>query len=183
MILGFTARMSSTSIFSRRRAAGRKLVRKTSAASISRCSTSRPSGLLRSIPMLRLPRLGCSTMKLTPPVLGISPEVISPRCGSPLTGCSTFSTSAPQSASTAPAAGTNHHCATSTTRTGRPVQNFLGRIVSALRPSNQSLAALLRSSTGHRCGASDSPGRLPWARPGHLARTASTIADPTVYDK
>ena len=34
--------------------------------------------------MLRLPRFGCSTMKLTPPVLGIRPDVISPRCGSPV---------------------------------------------------------------------------------------------------
>src|SRR5437773_9437322 len=56
-------------------------------------------------------------MKLTPPVGGTRPEVTSPRCGSPLVGCSILITSAPQSASTAPAAGTNHHCATSRTRT------------------------------------------------------------------
>src|SRR5438105_5675761 len=55
-------------------------------------------------------------MKLTPPVGGTRPEVTSPRCGSPLVGCSILITSAPQSASTAPAAGTNHHCATSRTR-------------------------------------------------------------------
>src|SRR5690349_1284526 len=41
----------------------------------------------------------------------------SPRCGSPVTGCSTLMTSAPHSARTAPAAGTNVHDATSTTRT------------------------------------------------------------------
>src|SRR5438477_7310030 len=41
----------------------------------------------------------------------------SPRCGSPVTGCSTLMTSAPHSASTAPAAGTYVHDATSTTRT------------------------------------------------------------------
>src|SRR2546427_11875458 len=56
-------------------------------------------------------------MKLTPPVGGARPEGTSPRCGSPLVGCSILITSAPQSASTAPAAGTNHQCATSTTRT------------------------------------------------------------------
>src|SRR5207244_2298104 len=78
---------------------------------------SRPAGRPRSRPTLRLPRFGCSTMKLTPPVGGTRPEVTSPRCGSPLAGCSILITSAPQSASTAPAAGTNHHCATSTTRT------------------------------------------------------------------
>src|SRR5437867_910947 len=64
-------------------------------------------------------------MKLTPPVGGTRPEVTSPRCGSPLVGCSILITSAPQSASTAPAAGTNHHCATSTTRT--PVRTSLIR--------------------------------------------------------
>ena len=44
-------------------------------------------------------------MKLTPPVSGMKPEVTSPRCGSPVTGCSILMTSAPQSASTAPAGG------------------------------------------------------------------------------
>src|SRR5262245_27980723 len=56
-------------------------------------------------------------MKLTPPVGGKNPAVTSPRCGSPVTGCSILITSAPQSASTAPEDGTNHHCATSITRT------------------------------------------------------------------
>src|SRR3954463_1373988 len=71
-----------------------------------------------SMPMLRLPRFGCSIMKFgMPPLPPISPDVINPRCGSPVTGCSTLITSAPQSASTAPAAGTNVHVATSRTRT------------------------------------------------------------------
>src|SRR5215510_12376178 len=55
-------------------------------------------------------------MKLKPP-FGTRPEVTRPRCGSPVFGCSILITSAPQSASTAPAEGTNHHCATSITRT------------------------------------------------------------------
>src|SRR3954453_11944544 len=42
---------------------------------------------------------------------------MSPRCGSPPSGCSTFSTSAPHSARTAPAAGTNVQAATSRTLT------------------------------------------------------------------
>src|SRR3954454_6547406 len=71
------------------------------------------------MPMLRLQRLGCSIMKLGMPLLPppIIPEVMSPRCGSPVVGCSILMTSAPQSASTAPAAGTNVHVATSMTRT------------------------------------------------------------------
>src|SRR5262249_31392350 len=69
------------------------------------------------MPTRRLPRVDCSIMKLPPPVGGKKPDVTSPRCGSPVTGCSTLTTSAPQSASTAPPDGTNHHCATSTTRT------------------------------------------------------------------
>src|SRR5215831_3256209 len=64
---------------------------------------------------LFLPRLGCSHMKLKPPC-GSSPDVTRPRCGSPVFGCSILMTSAPQSARIAPADGTNHHCATSSTR-------------------------------------------------------------------
>src|SRR4029453_2243249 len=70
-----------------------------------------------SIPMLRLPRLACSIRKLIWPVLSAPPTVSSPRCASPRVGCSTLITSAPQSASTAPADGTNVYSATSRTRT------------------------------------------------------------------
>ena len=63
-----------------------------------------------------LPRLGCSTMKFTPPP-GISPDVISPRWGSPPAGFSTLMTSAPQSTSTEPPEGTNIQVATSMTLT------------------------------------------------------------------
>src|SRR5262245_52067222 len=45
------------------------------------------------------------------------PELMSPRCGSPPCGCSILMTSAPHSAMTAPAAGTNVHAASSITRT------------------------------------------------------------------
>ena len=45
-----------------------------------------------------------------------APVCRSPRCGSPVTACSTLITSAPQSASTAPADGTKPYIATSRTR-------------------------------------------------------------------
>src|SRR3546814_2559188 len=67
--------------------------------------------------MLRLPRLGCSIIGLTTGS-SFAPAIESmPRCVSPRTGCSTFITSAPHSASTAPAAGTKTNWATSSTRT------------------------------------------------------------------
>ena len=69
------------------------------------------------MPMLRLPRLACSIRKLIWPVLSAPPTVSSPRCASPRVGCSTLITSAPQSASTAPADGTKVYSATSRTRT------------------------------------------------------------------
>src|SRR5438445_4238137 len=53
-------------------------------------------------------------MPLSPP--GTRPDDTRPRCGSPPSGCSILSTSAPHSARTAPAAGTNVHDASSTTR-------------------------------------------------------------------
>src|SRR5262249_5536510 len=89
----------------------------------------------------RLPRFGCSTMKLTPPAAGTRPEETSPRWGSPCTGCSTLITSAPQSASTAPAAGTNHHCATSMTRTPCSTAS-IAALASTPRP---------RLTSGRRC--------------------------------
>src|SRR5215510_15066796 len=70
-----------------------------------------------SRPMLRLPRLGCSTLGLTSPSTTNAPVRRRPLWGSPVTACSTLSTSAPQSASTAPAEVTKPHIATSTTRT------------------------------------------------------------------
>src|SRR5262245_35553090 len=69
-----------------------------------------------SRPTERLPRLGISIMKFTSPPPGTRPEEMSPRCGSPVCGCSILMTSAPHSASTAPEMGTNVHAATSTTR-------------------------------------------------------------------
>src|SRR6201997_3845897 len=116
MIFGLRARTCSTSMPIRCRESGSRLVRNTSALSNNFISSSRPSGLRVSRPTLRLPRLGCSMKWLTPPAPATMPELIKPRWGSPVSGCSILITSAPQSASTAPAAGTNVHAASSTTR-------------------------------------------------------------------
>src|SRR6058998_1656029 len=102
-------------------------------------------------------------MKLTPPVGGTRPEVTSPRCGSPLVGCSILITSAPQSASTAPAAGTNHHCATSTTRT--PARTWLiGRSLPRPAAGPPALSAARDDEDGHPTdgGARASPTALSW---------------------
>src|SRR4029453_18414737 len=94
-----------------------KFERNASAVSTRRSIASRPSGWDRSRLTERLPRLGCSIMKFTPRAPnGTRPEVISPRCGSPVTGCSILMTSAPQSTSTDPPEGTNIQLATSMTR-------------------------------------------------------------------
>src|SRR3954462_3459353 len=67
--------------------------------------------------MLRLPRLGCSTLGLRSPSITNEPVRRRPRCGSPVTGCSILRTSAPQSASTAPPDVTKPYMATSITFT------------------------------------------------------------------
>src|SRR5262245_14156260 len=101
----------------RSRASSRKLVRKTSAPATRRSSRARPSACPRSVPTLRLLRPRCSTKKLRPEAPGISPEVTSPRMGSPKRGCSIFTISAPQSPRTVAADGTKPQSATSITRT------------------------------------------------------------------
>src|ERR1700757_47838 len=116
MIFGLTALMSSMSMPNFLRCPGRKLVRKTSARRANSRSTSLPSGTDMSSPMLRLPRLACSMFGLGSPSTRSGPVWRSPRCGSPVTACSTLMTSAPHSASTAPADGTNPYIATSRTR-------------------------------------------------------------------
>ena len=93
------------------------MVRKTSAVSHSFSTAARPSGCWTLIATDFLPWLGCSMKKLTasgPP--GTSPEAMRPRWGSPPSGRSILRTSAPHSASTAPAAGTKVQAASSTTR-------------------------------------------------------------------
>ena len=65
--------------------------------------------------MPRLPRLNISHEYAMPSAGAIPPNVRA-RIGSPV-GASTLMTSAPQSANTAPAEGTNAHIATSMTRT------------------------------------------------------------------
>src|ERR1044071_481134 len=116
--------------------------------------------------MLRFPRLGCSMRKVIPPLLlpGITPLDTRPRCGSPVSGCSTLITSAPQSASTAPAAGTNVHAASSTTRTPSiapiiPVLRLVlpaGTQSSAWRPV-PAPAGRLRSTMDGLTGFADGP--------------------------
>src|SRR5579875_1598443 len=120
MMSGLTLRMSSTLMRSLARASGRKLVRKTSLRLISSSSISLAAGTSKARPTLRLPRLGPSKIgeKLLPLLIASTPRtVVSPRCPSPFSACSTLITSAPQSARTAPAAGTNVNWATSRMRT------------------------------------------------------------------
>src|ERR1700727_1483320 len=83
-------------------------------------STGRASELSRPRPTLRFPRLGASIMGANddPGTVAAAPNTLTkPRWASPVTGCSIFTTSAPQSARTAPADGTKVNCATSSTRT------------------------------------------------------------------
>ncbi|CAI7975295.1 hypothetical protein FRAHR75_170062 [Frankia sp. Hr75.2] len=120
MMLGLIALMSSRSIFSRDRDLGRKFVTNTSARATSFSRTTRAPGFSSASPMLRLPRLGASMMgKNAFPLLETSrpSSRISPRWASPYSACSTLITSAPQSARTAPEAGTKVYWATSSTRT------------------------------------------------------------------
>src|SRR5436190_671328 len=122
----------------------------------------------------RFPRFGCSSMKLMPLTAGTSPDVTSPRTGSPLTGRSTLMTSAPQSASTAPAAGTNHHSATSITRTPSrtPPTTGWGSTPRDLRP-----AGLLGAASGGAVrGLGDVEPGLRRAQP-QVAQALDRLAD------
>src|SRR5580700_4711642 len=78
---------------------------------------SRPSGVVRSRARLRLPRLECSSSACTSPPMEMTPVAARPRMASPRSVGSTLITSAPQSASSAEAAGTNVCSATSRIRT------------------------------------------------------------------
>lgn len=69
--------------------------------------------------MERFPRFGCSINGWNEPADADTDPSRRPRCASPLTACSTLMTSAPHSLSTAPAAGVNVNCATSTIFTPR----------------------------------------------------------------
>ncbi len=64
-----------------------------------------------------MPRLVWAVTMLTPPTEGTTPEVVSARWGSPVTGSSILMTEAPKSARTPAAAGANVHWATSSTWT------------------------------------------------------------------
>src|SRR6516165_2347843 len=117
MIWGFCARRSSGSILSFLRTRGSLFVRKTSAVFASLYRMSRPSAELRSSAMLRFPRLECSSRACTSPPMDTTPVAARPRMASPRSIGSTLITSAPQSASSADAAGTNVCSATSRIRT------------------------------------------------------------------
>ena len=115
MMSGLAARTSSTSMCSFLRIGARFDVTNTSAVARMAARARRPSSLVRSQVTLRLPRLGISRNGLGPSSRRFN-MLRRARCGSPLGG-SILMTSAPRSASTAPAAGTNVQLATSTTRT------------------------------------------------------------------
>src|ERR1700730_12921630 len=120
MMSGLTGRTSSTSMDSFVRDDGRKFVRNTSLRVISSSSKGRASELSSASPTLRFPRLGASMIGANddPGTVAAAPNTLTnPRWASPVTGCSIFTTSAPQSASTAPADGTKVNWATSSTRT------------------------------------------------------------------
>src|SRR6516162_1335725 len=177
MIFGLTALMSSTSILKRFLVPGRKLVRNTSDRRASSYSTSTPSGVLTSRPMLRLPRLACSKLGLGSPSTLYAPVSRSPRCGSPVTGCSTLMTSAPQSASTAPADGTNHHCATSTTRMpfrtcSMPDSRYHARSAAGQRRRMAENGRVVVARLTHACSTAppQSPGSVLLHEPGDPGR-------------
>src|SRR5947209_10103815 len=78
---------------------------------------SSPSSAVRSRPRLFLPRFECSSNACTSPPMSTTPVDPSPRIASPRSTCSILTTSAPQSASSADAAGTKVCSATSRMRT------------------------------------------------------------------
>src|SRR4051812_23644248 len=127
---GFTAQTSFASRRNDARAEGRKFVITTSACSSSRSSTARPSVDRRSSARPRLLRFICSQRKLKSPVSATSPAPCTWRSGSPVTR-STFTTSAPQSASTAPQLGTKPNSASSTTFTPSSTAMVPPRVFSA----------------------------------------------------
>src|SRR5579862_5429682 len=172
MMFGLAARTSSTSIFIFLRAGGSQLVRNTSDLAARPISTSCPSAVPRLMATLRLPRLGSSIMWLTPPgPLGTSPDVMSARCGSPVSGCSTLSTSAPHSASTAPAAGTYVHAATSRTRTPDMMPTTLDT------PPLERLPGQVRYLPPHKGGADVKPAPFAYHAPTTVADAVGVLAE------
>src|SRR3954454_6261364 len=117
MMLGLCARTWSTLMPSRPRTPGSLLVRNTSHVAMSLCRMSSPSGERRSSARLFLPRFECSSSACTSPAMFTTPVAARPRIASPRSTCSILMISAPQSASSADAAGTNVCSATSRTRT------------------------------------------------------------------
>src|SRR5215213_8573443 len=118
MIFSLCARTSSTSICSFFVTRGSLLVRNTSLVAMSWCRIASPSGAVRSSPRLFFPRLECSSSGCTSlPMSATTPVATRPRMASPRSTCSILMTSAPQSESSADAAGTKVCSATSRMRT------------------------------------------------------------------
>src|ERR1700722_205417 len=117
MMSGLWALTSSTSTWSLPRTLGSLLVRKTSEVAMSLWRISSPSGVVRSRPRLFLPRFECSRRTWTSSGTMARTGGPRPRMASPRSTCSILMTSAPQSESSAEAAGTNVCSATSRTRT------------------------------------------------------------------
>src|SRR6266550_2336637 len=90
-----------------------------------------PSGDVRSSPRLCFPRFECSSSTWTPSPIDTVPLDARPRMASPRSTCSILMTSAPRSARSAEAAGTNVCSATSRMRT--PSITAVMRIPSTLR--------------------------------------------------
>ena len=100
----------------RRNALGRMFVRNTSAESSSRCMTARPSSLLNVQREGALPPVGQRERQVDAATFRPDPLGGQAAVGIPFVG-SMWMTSAPQSASSAPATGTKTHWASSTTLT------------------------------------------------------------------
>ncbi len=96
--------------------------------------------------MLRFPRLGWSISGWNDPAAAPPVPMRRPRCASPVTACSTLMTSAPQSASTAPADGVKVNWATSTIFTP-----FMGWNTTACPLSQSCTEPMLAAAYGRAC--------------------------------
>src|SRR5581483_3078952 len=122
-------------------------------------SRARPSSLPRSRVTLRLPRLGSSRNGFGPPEVMLS-RLRSARCGSPVGG-SILMTSAPRSASMAPAAGTKVHAATSTTLMPSSGFDIVGYTLRPLSWEDSIASPPVVSSPGGGSGAPRCPPGVP----------------------
>src|SRR5262249_1533609 len=179
MIFGLCLRTSATSILSLRSTGGGLFGRDTSEGAAGLYTSSSPCGFDRSMPMLRLPRLLCSINTWTF-VAATTPVWARPRIASPRSACSTLITSAPQSASTAEAAGTKVCSATSrmrmpfiTSSMGGPLRVGIGKLAPAAREAE----CLLRDDAAHDLGR---PGVDPRRRRDPVAELGLAAGDGAV---